>query len=156
MLAKMITRVGLCLGLSLLLAGCGGGSTLPEGETGTVSGKVTFQGGSVPEGCVVLFIRDKDGLLATGTVDGSGNYSLTMREGSDIVVGNYRVSVSPPEVAATMDQDEIMRQQQAGTLAEATEVKEVPAEYRSQESTPLKFEVKAGPNTYDIDMKPAG
>lgn len=154
MFTRFIVRVALCCGLSVSLAGCGGGSELPEGETGTVSGQVTFQGNPAPEGSVVAFIRD-DGLLATGVVDSSGNYQLNLRDGSDIVVGKYRVSVSPPAVTETMDQDEIMKRGQEGTLQEATEVKEVPMAYRSPESSPLSFEVKAGSNTYDIDMKPA-
>ncbi len=152
---KFLARVGCCLSLAVLLSGCGGGSNLPEGETGTVSGKVTFQGQtSVPEGSVVLFMRDKDGLMATGKVGSDGAYSLTMREGSTVVTGKYRISVTPPNPTESMDQDEIMKRQMEGTLPDPAAVKEVPEKYRSPESSPLNFEVKSGSNTFDIDMQP--
>ncbi|MBI1346633.1 hypothetical protein GC163_10130 [bacterium] len=135
------------------VAGCGGGSNLPSGDTGTVRGRVTYNGNPVPAGCTVVFTRDEDGLLGTGTVDSSGDYLLRMRDGLKIVVGVYRVSVSPPDVAANLDQDEIMRLQQAGKLPDPAKVKEVPLKYRSPEDSTLICDVQPGANTFDIDMK---
>jgi hypothetical protein len=135
-----------------LIAGCGGGG-LPSGETGTVRGHVTYMGGAVPEGSTVIFMRDPDGLIGSGTIDANGDYLLRMRDGLKIVVGTYRVSLSPPDVAATLDQDEIMIKQQAGELPDPASVKEIPEKYRSPEGSTLVCDVQPGSNTFDIDMK---
>lgn len=136
----------------LLIAGCGG-SQLPAGATGTVRGTVTYNGKPVPMGCTVIFVRDQDGIIATGVADSSGDYLLRMRDGLKILVGTYRVSVTPLDVAATLDQDEIMRLQQAGRLPDPAKIKEVPLKYRSPEGSKLVCDVQAGSNVFDIDMK---
>ena len=40
--------------LSVVLTGCGGGSELPEGATGTVKGRLTIEGEPAEEGTVIL------------------------------------------------------------------------------------------------------
>lgn len=136
----------------ILVSGCGGGG-LPPGETGTVRGHVTYMGGAVPEGTTVIFMRDPDGLIGTGKVDANGDYLLRMRDGLKIVVGTYRVSLAPPDVAATLDQDEIMVKQMAGELPDPATIKEVPLKYRSPEGSTLVCDVQKGSNTFDVDMK---
>lgn len=148
------SSAGFCLSVVLLLAGCGGGGGLPEGETGTVSGRITFEGKPVPEGCGVVFMRDKGGYVGTGKTDSSGQYLLYMRDGLQIVVGTYRVSITPPNPVANLDQDEIMRLQSAGKLPDTSKMKEVPDRYRDPENSKTIFEVKPGSNTFDLDMKP--
>jgi hypothetical protein len=132
--------------------GCGG-SNLPPGETGTVRGKVTYNGKPVPAGCAVIFMRDEDGLMGTGVVDANGEYLLRMRDGLKIVVGVYRVAVTPPNPAANLDQDEIMRLGEQGKLPDTSTIKEVPTKYRSPEESNLICDVQPGANTFDIDMK---
>lgn len=144
-LLAMFATVSLC-------SGCGG-SNLPPGATGTVRGKVTYNGGPVPDGCAVIFMRDGDGLIGTGTVDSSGDYLLRMRNGLKVVVGVYRVAVTPPNPAANLDQDEIMRLGQQGKLPDPATIKEVPVKYRSPEGSKLVCDVQPGANTFDIDMK---
>ncbi len=143
--------LGLIATLSFF-GGCGGGSNLPPGATGTVRGKVTYNAGPVPAGCGVVFMRDEDGLMGIGTVDSSGDYLLRMHNGLKIVVGVYRVAVTPPNPAANLDQDEIMRLGQAGKLPDPATIKEVPMKYRSPEESKLIFDVQPGANTFDIDM----
>lgn len=145
-------RCLLTVALSLLLAGCGSGGGLPSGETGTVRGKVTYNGQPVPEGCGVLFQRAEDGITGIGTTNANGEYVLSMRNGLKIVVGTYRVSVSPPNPAATLDQDKVMELQMSGKLPDPAKFKEVPMRYRAEEST-LIFDVSPGANTFDIEMK---
>lgn len=139
--------------LLVVAAGCGSGGGLPAGETGTVRGSVKYLGKPVPEGCSVVFMRDPDGLLGVGKVDANGDYLLRMRDGLKVVVGTYRVSVTPPDVAATLNQDEIMVMQQQGKLPDPAAVKEVPAKYRSPEGSTLVCDVQPGSNTFDIEMK---
>lgn len=99
-------------------------------------------------------MRDKGGYVGTGKTDSSGQYLLYMRDGLQIVVGTYRVSITPPNPVANLDQDEIMRLQSAGKLPDTSKMKEVPDRYRDPENSKTIFEVKPGSNTFDLDMKP--
>lgn len=148
---QIILLVAVALPASAL--GCRGGSNLPEGDTGTVNGRVTYNGQAVPEGCTVIFMGSGDGIMGTGVTNSSGEYVLSMREGFDVLVGSYRVSVTPPNAASGLSDDEIMKQHMDGNLPNPAEIKEVPLRYRSPESSSLVCQVKAGQNTYDIDMK---
>lgn len=138
---------------AIMLTGCGGGSNLPSGDTGTVRGRVTYQGNPVPEGCTVIFIRDEDGLIGTGKVDAGGDYLLKMRDGLKIVVGTYRVSLTPPNLAEGKSQDEVMELSMSGKLVDAATFKEIPERFRNPESSTLVYDVQPGANTFDIDMK---
>jgi hypothetical protein len=133
-------------------AGCSGDG-LPEGETGTVRGRVTYSGQPVPEGSVVMFMGSETGILGTGVTDTNGEYLLSMRDGLSILVGTYRVSVNPPNPGETLSQEEVMERSMAGSLPNPADVKEIPVRYRNPESSTLVFEVKPGANTFDIDMK---
>ncbi|RLS56096.1 MAG: carboxypeptidase regulatory-like domain-containing protein [Planctomycetota bacterium] len=135
------------------LVGCGG-SSLPEGETGTVKGKVTFQGNPIPEKSTVTFMRDEGGITAVGEIDADGEYVLRMRDGLKILVGVYRVSITPPNPGSNLDQDEVMKLHMSGKLPDPAKVKEIPERYRSPEKTKEIHEVKAGSNEINIDMKP--
>lgn len=133
----------------LWILGCGGGNGLPSGGKGTVSGKVTYNGQPVPQGCIVSFIGP-NGITGTGVTDGSGAYRISMRDGKNVLAGGYRVSVSPPPPAPISD-EEAMKLSMAGKpTVEA--VKEVPQKYRNPESSPLTFEVMEGANTFDIAL----
>jgi len=113
---------------------------------------VTYNGQPVPEGCGILFQRSEDGIAGIGTTNANGEYILSMRDGLKIVVGTYRVSVSPPNPAASVDQDKFMELSMAGKIPDPSKFKEVPMRYRAEEST-LIFDVSPGANTFDIEMK---
>jgi hypothetical protein len=134
---------------TLWVCGCGGGGGLPAGATGTVGGKVTYNGQPVPAGCVVSFVGPK-GITGSGQTDTSGAYTISMRDGSSVLAGSYKVSVSPPQAAPLSDEEAMKRSMEGKPTTET--VKEVPDRYRSPESSPLSFEVKAGSNTFDIAM----
>lgn len=151
MLRVFLPCVMLAVG-ALSLIGCGGGSALPAGATGTVSGVVTYEGQPIPEKCVVAFINKQTGIIGTGTVGPSGQYKLVMRDGEKILAGSYRVTVTPPVVVNTLSDDEIMKLSAEGKLPQPPIVKEVPDRYRSPESTPLTNEVVAGDNKIDIKL----
>jgi hypothetical protein len=147
---KTIGSTGiLAASVALWICGCGGGGGLPAGETGTVGGKVTFNGQPVPAGCVVSFLGPK-GITGSGATDAGGAYKISMRDGDKVLAGSYKVAVSPPQ-AAPLSDEEAMKLSMEGKPT-APEVKEVPDKYRSPETSPLSFDVKAGANTFDIDM----
>lgn len=85
------------LGAVAFLAGCGGGSKGPE--TVPVKGVVKYQGKPVPK-LSVAFIPN-DGMLAYGTTDANGQFSLmTNKAGDGAKVGTYKVAISfvPDEI----------------------------------------------------------
>ncbi len=142
-----------CILLSLTLTGCGSNSNLPKGETGTVKGKISYQGKPVPEGCRVTFMGGTTGLVATGVTDSSGEFLLYMRNGLDVLCGTYRVSILPPNPSANLSDTQVMELSMAGKLPDTSKMKEVPDRYRNPETTKEVFEVKPGSNNYELDMK---
>ena len=145
---------GVSLVLAGVLVGCGGGSNLPKGQTGTVRGRISFQGNPVPEGSIVTFMRESDGAMAVGKTDSNGEYLLRMKDGVKIVVGEYRVCITPPNVAENLDQDQVMEMHMSGKLKNPADVKEIPERYRSPEKSTLVCVVDPGSNEFDVDMKP--
>ena len=69
--SKRVFMSGLVLAI-MSLVGCGGGSTLPEGDTGTVTGKVTFNGKPVPEGASIVFLHKDRGITASSAIAADG------------------------------------------------------------------------------------
>lgn len=143
----------LCLAgaAAVVATGCGG-STLPEGETGTVSGTVTYNGQPVPQGSTVVFVRKDKGYVANAVTDAAGKYSLTMRDGSKILVGTYSVGVTPPTpTTPALSDEEYNRLSAEGKLPEPPK-SPFPEKFHSPETSGLTFEVNAGPNTIDIPL----
>ncbi|MCA9023254.1 MAG: hypothetical protein KDA74_24065, partial [Planctomycetaceae bacterium] len=85
----------------MCLTGCGGGSNLPKGETGTVTGKVTFNGKPVPEGTSIVFLHKDKGITASSPITADGSYALRMRRENAILAGNYQIGITPPTVELT-------------------------------------------------------
>ncbi len=136
----------------LLAAGCTGGSSLPEGETGTVKGTVTYNGQPVPEGSTVMFMKVEGGFLGIGTTDAAGNYTLAMQGAPDILAGQYYVGISPPVADSGLTPEQIM-EQGSDALPETPSV--IPERYLSAESSGLRKDVAAGENTIDITLTDA-
>jgi hypothetical protein len=80
------------LGVSFFFTGCGGGVN-DAPATVPVKGVVTYKGKPVAK-LSVAFIPDK-GLLATGTTDAEGKFSLmTNKPGDGATVGSYKVAIN--------------------------------------------------------------
>jgi len=112
----------------VVLSGCGGSRNV-----GQVTGKVTLDGQPLPDALVTFSPTQEGGSSGLGKTDSTGAYSLTYSAGvSGAEIGENRVTIS--------------------TLTQGKE--KVPMEYNTQ--TKLKAEVKAGPNTFDWDLKGGG
>lgn len=145
------TLAGLLLTLTII--GCGGGGTgIPEGETGTVSGIVKIDGKPVAEGTSISFMRDSDGAIASGICDSGGGYVLQMKGGLSIVAGTYRVAVSAPNPTAGMSDEAAMEMAMNDQLPDEGD-NAIPERYRNLSESTVIFEVKPGSNTFDLDMK---
>lgn len=91
MALRLLNRVGVLLGVSVLAAGCGGGAS-DAPRTVRVKGEVLYQGKPVPQ-LSVAFIPEK-GLLASGMTDDNGKFTLTTNKAGDgAAVGVYKVAI---------------------------------------------------------------
>jgi len=115
----------------LVLAGCKGK------ETSTVSGTVKYKGKALTSGEIQFFNPDK-GIASPGPIDSSGNYTLAGK----IEPGTYKVYVQapPPE------------QLPPGKVSPKPPF-DLPPKYQDQRQTPVSKEVKAGPNTINIEFE---
>lgn len=139
------------------VSGCGSGGSsayIPSGDKGTVSGKVLLNDKPVPAGTSVQFTHTKVAVPAVSTVAADGSYSLEMIDTLQIPIGLYRITVQPPAQRA-MSEAEYEAFMAKGTDGREQSVDAstaIPSQYLRIETTPLKYEVKAGENTYDIKL----
>lgn len=136
----------------LLLAGCGPGGY--SGATATVQGKVTAGGKDAPEGCTVTFIAD-GGHVASGKTGPGGAFQLTVAGKPQIPAASYKASVTPPTQGemSQADYEKMMSGGAAPKSPGANAEMAIPAKYRTTDSSGLTYQVKAGPNTIDIELK---
>lgn len=125
-----------------------------SGPTGTVSGKVTVDGKPAPEGCVVTFIGEGGGQVASGKTGAGGAYQLSAAGKPQVPAVKYKVSVTPPPQGemSQADYDKMMAEGGAKPEAKAPE-SPIPDKYHNPGTSELSFEVKAGANTIDIELK---
>ena len=81
-------------------AGCGVKSSTPPPKTYPVTGKVVVPGGQPPAGARIQFEPKDAGLMASGTIEADGSFSLTLLfEGQKLpgaTEGPHRVTVITP------------------------------------------------------------
>lgn len=129
-------------------SGCGSGSQL-EGETGTVNGRVSYNGQPLPVGSNVVMIHRGQGLVATGTTDANGNFSLQMRGGNKILTGEYALGISPP--SADVQGNESM--DVTADIAEESTWTAIPEKYLTPETSGEILTVTTGSNDLQIELK---
>jgi hypothetical protein len=132
---------------SLVAVGCGGGAS-DKPKVAAVSGTVTYKGAPV-EGATVSFWKEGAPRAGTGQTDAKGNFQLTTFDPNDgAVIGNHTATVVKSAAASTMSAADM-----AGGTMKAAEVKDpLPAKYADAKTSPLKFEVKSGPNTVKLEL----
>ena len=127
---------------SLLLVGCEKGP-----EIGVVQGTVTLDGKPL-DMVRVVFMPDPNeathGAHSECVTDGSGKYDLLYSQALDVrgaIVGWHRVIVEEIAAEESREQFRAIR---------------VPDRYRMAAQTPLKFEVKPGEQSIDIELQTKG
>lgn len=139
---RLLSRFFVLLILSSgLLLGCGRGGPHSGKPTAPVTVTVTYGGEPVTEGRVDLS-NEQTGEGGGGELNGQGVATIP-----GVVLGNYAVIVIPPEPQLVP----------AETGAPAPAKKEhpnIPAKFRSLNSSPLKVEVKKdSPNQFKFELK---
>jgi len=125
-----------------------------SGPTGTVSGKVTVGEKPAPDGCVVTFIGETGGHVASGKTGAGGAYQLACGGKPEVPAVKYKVSVTPPAQGemSQADYDKMMAEGGAKPEAKAPE-SPIPAKYQNPGTSDLLHEVKPGANTINIELK---
>src|SRR5690242_13288983 len=120
----------LLLGVSVVLIGCGGPGGEPVAIVNSavpVSGKVLLSGGQpLTNAWVVFHAKDPPGNDASAATEPDGTFRLgTFKKEDGAVPGRYVVTIERHPNARGAEQ-------------------RIPGKYRSEASSPLKVEVKAG------------
>ncbi len=149
---KCLTAPSLTLGLSLILAGCGGRSEKPP--MGRVHGTVTFDGKPVTKGKVTFTPVASEGIsggtASMGLIETDGTYTLTTFDtGDGAIIGQHIVTLSVP----TEDINDLNKPKADGTIAYVLPKELIPRKYTDPRETPLRNTVTAGDNLFDIELK---
>ncbi len=123
--------------LAQAVCGCGGETEI----SGNASGKVTLDGQAVTSGSI-SFISE-DGKVGTADMGATGEYAM-----KDVVVGDYKVVISPPALP---------HPGMPGTTKKAGQANfpQHPVKYRSDLTSGLTAQVNPGENSLDFDMQAA-
>ena len=139
-----------CLSLGLLGLASGCTNNPHSAEHADVSGKVLFRGEPLPGG-QVTFVTVKGGFAANGTIDENGNYQIKAPVGDvEISVMNRMLQPSRGSKGmrpAPLKKTEAKEQQ----LLKGRWVK-IPSHYEDPHTSGLKYTVKPGPQTHDIEL----
>lgn len=129
-----------CLLLGLLMSATIGCSAGPPGKpSGDATITITFGGEPVAEGMVSL--QNKAGEGAGAQLNPKGVASL-----SDVVLGDYVVTVTPPVVGVAAPDP-------GKAKLTIKDYANIPANVRRTETTPLKVTIKKGANEFKFDLK---
>lgn len=161
------------LGLMLLLLPAAAGCRGPA--WGEVSGAITFQGQPLSAGQISFF--GEDGRTATALIQQDGTYSLLAPTGlakvtvdsrprAPIHVNRVPVHVTgadetpspgvPPGVSPATSGAEAPKPGGRTPVVYQPQGKHVPipARYAQLDQTPLRFQVRGGPQTFDVQLEP--
>ena len=131
----------------LIAAGCGE-SKLP---TGKLSGKVTYKAAPVTEG-TVTFRNHEQGIVAAGKLDASGEYQLLFAGGLEVPTGDYVITVTPPEAHVPIASELVSVGGQIPVVNGERTFPNIPAKYRSFNTSGLKKTIDEGENSCDIAL----
>jgi hypothetical protein len=126
-----------CLILLVLLAGCISGCGR---KSGSVSGKVTYQGTSLTSG-LVIFV-DKDGKVTTPAgIEVDGSYSA-----ENVPLGPVTACVETHPLSGGDGGPDTKDRPRARYIP-------IPAKYKDAKQSELTLDVKPGLNVFDIELR---
>ena len=139
------------------LSGCGGGGSgrdykiKPE-EQATIAGTVKFGDKNVPVGALVTFFNSEQGIAAVGFADATGKFTLKPAEKeTGLPAGKYLVTITPPPPPPMTEEQYKKMEANAMAMPDVT-YPELPKKFYNSMTSGLAFDVKPGPNTFDIDL----
>ena len=138
----------LSLGVLTLLAGCD--KNPHSAEHTEVSGKVLFQGKPLPGG-IVSFAAVNGGFVSSGTIDEHGNYQIKAPVG-DVEISVMNRMLQPSRGSKGMRPAPLKKTEaKEHQLLKGRWVK-IPSHYEDPHTSGLKYTVKQGPQTHDVEL----
>ncbi len=134
-MGRSLASAAACLALTALV-GCGPGGGGGSGKA-TISGKVTYQGAPVTGGTLTLY-DDKGSPYPVG-IKADGTFNV-----SDVPIGQMGVGIDTGSAAPPASS--------AGGGQAAPHV-DIPPQYKNPQSSGLTWDIKAGKNTKNFDLK---
>lgn len=131
-------RFAVAMGFALLVfgsSGCGSGQ-------GDVSGKVTLDGKPLKWGTVL--IEGPDGSAKQGNIDSNGEYAIR-----GISAGDAKVAVNSPDPKSVTSP----KGGKATSFPDVSDWFPIPKQYEGLATSGLKFGIKGGKNTINIELK---
>ena len=132
------------LSFTVVLTGCGGGSG-DKTPKGTVSGKVTVGGQPFTAGAIHFTSVQTDTAAFGAEMKADGLF----RVAEPIPIGEYKVSLSPPEVGPTVGPDGVVR-----PATDKDRKNNVPPKYATAASSDKTVKISKGTNNLTIDLVP--
>jgi hypothetical protein len=130
-----------------LLVICGCGRSGPP--LGTVTGKVSYKGTTVPAGTVAFFGANDQ--VASTHINSDGSYTATK-----VPIGTVKVTVTTPASTAELKKAAKQSKRRFGKGVEFPETLDtvsVPPQYSNPAKSGLGLTVKEGYQPFDIDLK---
>ena len=122
----------------LMVSGCAS-----EEPRGTVTGKVLINGVPFSEG-TIYFENQTKGVALTGQIKPDGSFKLASHQGQGLVVGSYKVAISPE--AMLMSADEIPLVGKNPRKPNDVKKSPLPEKYFKTSTSELSAEIKEGVN----------
>jgi hypothetical protein len=130
--------------LLLAAAGCG--------NTGTVSGRVTYKGEPVPGGVITFY--GANGRTDSGRIEADGRYAVYQAPLGEVKVTVVRPKVGPPP-RVFKGREPPRHPDAAGSApAPSDKVMILPDRFKDPSTSGLTVTVKGGSQTTDIDLPP--
>jgi hypothetical protein len=145
----------------VVLSGCGGNANRPVPDAkqqATVTGSLLNAGKPLPLDYQVVFNSKDKGAIGSGKLDSLGKFSISAGDPAiGLPAGRYHVKIAPPPpppVGGLQSESyQQMMKMKGSTKTSAPAIsKDIPAKLLDWETSGLVFEVKPGPNTFDIDI----
>jgi hypothetical protein len=133
----------LVLVLALAVCGCSGG-------TGTVSGKVTYQGKAVPGGTVTCMTKNNHPFM--GKIESDGSYTVNGVPTGPVTVA-VEAGVGADEPPLPLPGKDPPPKAPVTPAPKVPTIMQIPRQYANPDSSGLGLTVARGGNPFNIDLK---
>ncbi|QDV27672.1 hypothetical protein [Aureliella helgolandensis] len=149
-MSRLATSLLLFAALIPMIPGCGGNDF---GPIGSIAGKLTLDGNTLPAGTKVIFTQPTKGYTGFSLTNEAGEYRIEWRRSGKtfdgMPVGNYQVMLVPE---GAIDIDEVSAEDMlAGGPKPNKPQVAIPPRFLRATTSGLSFDVAEGENTINID-----
>ncbi|WP_437229825.1 hypothetical protein SH661x_001644 [Planctomicrobium sp. SH661] len=135
------------LSMGLIAASCVGCAAKVE-QIGGITGKAEAGGKPLPERTTLTFYSQQADSNFTAYVDAQGNYRYVPAPEIPVVLGKYKVAISPP-APQTINKDGLSL---PDPNWKPVKIPNFDKKYQKKETTPLEVELTSSQETFDIKI----